>query len=96
MTMYVDFAVQKNCWNLIDSYGEMCVGCGCCLKDKKKRYESRIRCLERWIDEWKNFDGWIEGCEDLQRKNIRSNLKYFNRRLRYYKSRLKNMGNKNE
>ena len=31
--MYVDAPVRGNCWNLRDSYGEICVGCGCCSKE---------------------------------------------------------------
>lgn len=87
-SIHIDFACGKNCWNIFDSYGEICIGCGCCSKDKKKRYESRIRCLERWLKEQYEFDYWIEGCEELQRKNIKSNIKYFKRRLRYYKKQL--------
>lgn len=87
-SIHIDFACTEKCWNLIDSYGEICIGCGCCSKDKKVRYESRIRCLERWLKEQYEFDYWIEGCEELQRKNIKSNIKYFKRRLRYYKKQL--------
>jgi len=87
--VHIDFAVRKDCWNFIDSYGEICVGCGCCSKDKKTRYESRIRCVERWLDERINFDDWIEGCRELQEKNIKADIKYYKRRLRYYRAKLK-------
>lgn len=92
MTGYIDFAVQKNCWNLIDSYGMLCVGCGCCLKDKRKRYENRIRCLERWIEEEEKFDNWIEGCEETQERNRRANIRWFKRKLGYYRKRLAQLG----
>lgn len=92
MVGYIDFAVRKDCWNFIDSYGEICIGCGCCLKDKRKRYKNRIRVLERWLDEQENFDGWIEGSEELQKKNIKSNIRYFKRRLRYYRKMLEKLG----
>ena len=86
--MHLDFAVGKSCWNLIDSYGEICVKCGCCSNDKKTRYESRIRCLERWLEERKNFDDWIDGWRETQEKNIKSDIRWFRRKLRYYKRKL--------
>lgn len=89
MNIYIDVACNKNCWNFLDSYGEICIGCRCCSKDKKIRYESRIRCLERWLEEKLNFDMWIDGLEDLQRKNIKSDISYFKRKLRYYRHKLK-------
>lgn len=85
MKIHIDYAVKKNCWNLFDSYGEICVGCGCCSPDMKTRYESRISCLERWLDEQEHFDNWIEGLEELQEKNRRKNIKQIKRKLRYYK-----------
>ena len=90
MNIHVDFAAGKSCWNLIDSYGELCVGCGCCAKDKKVRYESRIRCLERWLKEQYEFNDWIPEWKEQQEKNIKANIRYFKRRLRYYKAKLKN------
>lgn len=87
MIAHIDTSVMDKCWNLIDSYGEICVHCGCCSKDKKTRYASRIAVLERWIDEWEHFDRWDDDPEmkALQERNIRSNLKHFRRKLRYYK-----------
>ena len=91
MGMHIDVFCGKNCWNLIDSYGEVCVGCGCCSKDKKKRYESRIRCLEEWLKEREEFDDWDEGWRELQEENIKSDIRYFKRRLRYYKKGLEKL-----
>lgn len=88
MSGHICFQVADRCWNLMDSYGEICVHCGCCSPDKQKRYASRIAVLERWIEEWEHFDGWFEDdpeAKALQERNIRSNLKHFRRMLRYYK-----------
>lgn len=87
MTIHIDVACSKNCWNLFDSYGEICIGCGCCSNDKNVRYNSRIQCLERWLKEQYEFDDWMPGCEDIQRKNIKSNIKSFKRMLKYYKQK---------
>ena len=93
MNIHVDFAPGKNCWNLIDSYAMHCVGCGCCAKDKKKRYENRIRCLERWLKEQYEFNDWMPEWREQQEKNIKSNIRCFKRQLRYYRSKLECLEN---
>ena len=87
MIGHICFQVTDRCWNLIDSYGMICVHCGCCSPDKRKRYASRIAVLERWIDGWEHFDRWDDDPKGkaFQERNIRSNLKHFRRKLRYYK-----------
>ena len=55
---------------------------------KLKKYENRIRCLERWIEENENFNNWIEEIRELQEKNIKTNIKYFKKRLKYYRRKL--------
>ena len=91
MTIHVDFAVRKNCWNLYDSYGEICVGCGCCSSDPRERCEARLKVTERMLKEQLDFDDWMEGWEETQRKNIKANIAYFKRRIRYYKKRLQEL-----
>ena len=93
MNIHVDFAPGKNCWNFIDSYGEICIRCRCCAKDKKVRYESRIRCLERWLKEQYEFNDWFPEWKEQQEKNIKSNIRHFKRQLMYYKAKLKCLGN---
>lgn len=89
MITFIDRQVRKNCWNLIDSYGEICVGCGCCDKNKFTRTIARIDCLKRWIEEEENFDNWMDGCRELQEKNRKTNIRRFKRQLRYYEKMLK-------
>ena len=89
MMIHVSRQIRRNCWNLKDSYGEICVGCGCCHQIPQVRYKNRIKCLERWIDEAINFDNWFDGeTRKLQERNIKANIKYYRRKLRYYKKRL--------
>ena len=88
MDIHIDKACRQSCWNFRDTTFELCVGCNCCSKDKKTRYESRIRCLEKWIKEDETFDSWIEGYEKVQQANIKSNLCYYKEELRYYRKRL--------
>lgn len=90
MTTIIDTPVTDKCWNLYDSYGEICVHCGCCSKDPLTRANARYElCLEQ-IAHFNAFDGWDEDPEirALQERNIKHDLKYFNERLRYYKKRL--------
>lgn len=93
MTAFIDFQVQDKCWNLLDSYGEICVGCGCCSEDKLTRYKARIKTLEAWLEDRYNFDMWDDenGLRELQEKNIKSDVRSFKRMLRYYKGKLKEM-----
>lgn len=93
--MIADFEVSDKCWNFNDSYGMICVRCGCCSKDKAIRYKARIRHLESWLDERKNFNRWAkeEWLRRLQEENIKSDIKYYRQQLRYYKKKLKEVGN---
>ena len=89
----IDKPITDKCWNIYDSYGEICVHCGCCSKDPVKRANARYElCLER-IAHLNAFDGWDKDPEirALQERNIKHDLKYFNERLRYYKKRLKEL-----
>ena len=88
--MHICFSVQKNCWNLRDSYGEICVGCGCCSKYKKERHKNRLEALKRWNEENDRFDGWCDDPEirKLQEKNTKANRKYFARMIRYYERKV--------
>lgn len=92
--IHVDFAVKKNCWNLEASCYGNCYGCGCCVKDKKQRYENRIRYLKGMIDEEEHFDRWDDEPElrAIQEKNVKANIHFFKRRLRYYTRKLKGIG----
>ena len=91
MNIHIDFQCRKNCWNLYDSCGEICVRCGCCSSDPIVRAKARLEVCERWLQERLKFDDWIEGLEELQQKNIADDIKYYKRRIRYYKNRLKEL-----
>ena len=92
--IHIDVGIGKNCWNLYDSYGEICVGCGCCSSDKKTRYESRKRCIENWIKEHENFSNWSDDpyWKKVQKQNIKSDIRLWKKQLRYYTKKLAEMG----
>lgn len=91
--IHIDFAVKKNCWNMqAYCYGN-CYGCGCCAKDKKQRYESRIRYLNEELREREHFDLWDDDPElrQLQEKNVRFDIRWFKRKIRYYTKKLREL-----
>ena len=90
MEVMIDHAVSKRCWNPYESYGEICVGCGCCSKDKAKRYKARYELCQRRIDDLVSFDGWFDEPElrELQERNIATDLKHFRQRMAYYRKKL--------
>ena len=90
MIVHIDTPVMDRCWNPYDSYGEICVHCGCCSPDKSVRYPARIEFLERRIAENENFEYWDDDPEwrAVQEKNVKANLRYFKRQLRYYRKKV--------
>ena len=93
MNAIIDVGIKSNCWNLYDSYGEICVGCGCCSKDPLKRAKARYKVAQREIERLEAFDKWNQNpkMRELQEKNIKTNLKTFRRMIRYYKKRIKEL-----
>ena len=88
--VHVCFAVKPNCYNMQASCYGTCYGCGCCAKDKRVRYESRVRYLQGELEEKEHFKYWDDDPElrARQEENIKSDIKWFKRRIRYYAKRL--------
>jgi len=78
------FAVTKDCINP-DSYGMICVGCGCCSKDKAIRYPSRLKMYQEHLDRDLNFSNWIKGWIRMQKRNRKSNITYCKGRIAIYR-----------
>ena len=93
MSVLINVHVTEKCWNHYDSYGEICIGCGCCSIDKLTRYKARIACLERWIDENEHFDSWADepSLRKIQEENVRENARLYKKKLRYYRKNLANL-----
>ncbi len=86
---YLDRQVDKHCWNLYDSYGEICVKCNCCGGfDKDSMYTSRLRVVRRWLKELypKKTDPDFQTA--LQQKNSRIDIRRCQRQLHYYEHRV--------
>jgi len=78
------FNVKKNCINPA-SYGEICIGCGCCSDDKSIRYPARLKMYQEQLEHDLNFNKWIKGWKRLQKRNIKKNITYCKRRIAIYK-----------
>lgn len=93
--MFVDEQVRDECWNLYDSYGAICVHCGCCSKDPKVRYSGRVACIKAWLEEQEAFDRWDDDPElmKIQKLNRRKNIDRLKRQLRYYSKKLMEVTN---
>ena len=87
--LHIDYAARKDCYAITWSYGEICVGCGCCSKDKLTRWIARLNYLILEREEHKHFSHWIPGMIRLQKRNNKSSLVYLNRRIGQYKRLLK-------
>jgi hypothetical protein len=88
--IHLSQSVDKNCWNLLDSYGEICVKCNCCGGfDKTTVYASRLRTVRRWLKELypKKTDPDFQTA--LQQRNIRIDRRRFQRQITYYERKVK-------
>ena len=90
---HVDFAPGKGCWNMEALCYGTCYGCGCCARDKRERWENRIRYLNERIEEEEHFDMWDDDPElrALQEGNRSKNIAWAKRRKRYYEKRVEGM-----
>ena len=90
MTMHISYSVKKKCWNSYDSYGEICVHCGCCSADPLERAKARLAICEEQLEERQKFDVLDDDPKwrEVQEKNVKSDIRYFKRRIRYYRQRV--------
>lgn len=87
-----DYGVSDDCIN-IDSYGEICVNCGCCSMNPnyRDRIIRQIRYYKRMLNEEYSFDNWIEN-ESMRRHQeevIKANILDFKREIRKCKKILR-------
>ena len=88
---HIDAQARNECWNLYDSYGEICVHCGCCSKNKLIRYKARIEAIKGWIWQHENWYKPDKTWEEYQHKNHRKTMRHWRRQLRYYEKKLEGM-----
>ena len=91
---HITIAVRKDCYNLYESFGEICVGCDCCARDKRIRYEARLALHERLLERAKNFNLWAYEYPELmemQKKNVAADIQYNEKKIEMYKRKLERL-----
>lgn len=80
-----------SCANLEDSCGMICVNCNCCGRiNGETMLQSQLIHYKRQLQEQYDFDVWIEGFEENQRKNIAKNIEYYNEKIAEVELLIKN------
>jgi hypothetical protein len=81
--VHVCRAVSPKCYAILWSYGEICVGCGCCQKNREARRKARLKYHREFLKEKKAFK-FDEDPEiaKIQRKNNASWVRWHERRIR--------------
>lgn len=91
--VYVDIAASDKCYNIYESYGEICIGCGCCAIDPEIRVRARLEMWKRRLEALETdlrFNWWVDYPEirELQVHNLMIDIERAKRRIRYYQRRL--------
>lgn len=72
-------------------YGMICIAPDICSRKRvtsKKDIRFIIKFLKYQLKEQKGFNRWIKEMEHIQKKNVKSNIAYIKRKIKYYKERL--------
>lgn len=78
----ISIPVTENCIN-DDSYGEICVLCNACGRfDKATQRECALEMYMEKLQEQYNFNNWIEGLEEHQKKVNESNIRYYKEKIK--------------
>lgn len=102
--IHICHRAEPDCYNICESYGEICVHCGCCAKETGKRHQSRLALhrrlkkeaqdkLRRWLQALKEGPEAMDKANlfdpDLQIKNCRKDIKWNDKKIKYYKTLIK-------
>lgn len=90
-TVHISYATSKKCWNGLDSYGEICVHCGCCSKNPIERAKNRLRVAKRHLQEQLDFKDWDSDpkLRKWQEHCQKSWIRHFKKQVKYYTKRVK-------
>lgn len=79
--LHISYSALEDCINE-ESYGEICVKCNACGRwDKSTQKESALKIYKRQLQEQYGFNNWISGMEEIQKKNIKANIKYYKQKI---------------
>lgn len=93
MSIFLDSPAREGCYNQFESYGMICVRCGCCSEDEKVRYTSRIALHKRLLQDDLTFDRWFDDEETrkMQERNVAHNIAWNRERIAEYEAKLEEM-----
>lgn len=92
--IFIDNEVSKDCINIY-SYGEICIGCGCCSRnpDYRNMIISRIQYYKQRLHDNQHIDNWAEDewLRKRQEKVAKSNILLYKRKIRLNKKILRTL-----
>jgi hypothetical protein len=92
---FIDFATSENCYAPLWSFGEICVGCGCCDRNKNKldMYKSRLKYHRTQLDHNANFQHFsiIPNIRKMQEKNIKRSIEFDQKEIEKLKQIIKSL-----
>lgn len=89
--MIVCKSALDNCYNLMASFGMICVGCGCCSEDEKIRVSARLAMHQSELEHWEAFDNWFDDDEEMkkvQEANVAEGIRYHKAKIAEYQKQL--------
>lgn len=88
MSGYLDCGLKKNCYNPFESYGVICVGCGCCSEDELTAAKARLGLHRRLLAKAEHFDLWFDDPEmkELQKRNVEAIIKWNKEQIAIYQT----------
>lgn len=89
-----DIPISDDCV-CVYTYGEICVGCGCCRKNKdyRDRVARLILYYKKCIFDEQNFTKYSENAtfRKYQERAVKANISFYKKQIRLYKKILKTM-----
>ena len=82
MSTHVSFGALPECYALMYSYGEICVGCNCCGRiDTETMNKCRLAYNRAQLHEQYKRMGNPEFGFPFQQENTKKNIEYYNKRI---------------
>lgn len=90
MEAHMCFGINEKCYNLEDSYGEICVWCNCCGRvDKNKMWLARYETDKRHLIENIDHINKVGYLSEVQQTNVIKNISCYRARLEASRKHLK-------
>lgn len=80
-----DTAPKDSCWNGAESYGVICVHCGCCAEDQIEQARNRLKVLKQRLN---------EEYKTKRKFNKVETIRYLSKEIEHYQKVLKEVQKK--